>query len=426
MTKISVIGAGKLGCPVALAMESKGHQVVVYDPSPKVQEIIRSKILPYKEIGAQKLLTKSKIGCVSLEDALVFADIVFVAVQTPHQPMYEGITRVPEITADFDYSYLQNSIKEISAILDRRKMDKIIIIISTVLPTTIENKIMPLMSKHIKLCYNPFFIAMSTTIPNFLNPEFILFGVHDKYAAQKAEEFYKTITDAKLYKCTIREAECVKIFYNTLISSKIVFTNIIMESCDKIGANVDVVMNALKLADKRIVSTAYMNGGMCDQGFCHPRDLIALSHFAKEKNLTYNIFNDLAKARDHQMDWFATLIKEQLDEVEKSDCVLPVVILGKAYKPETNLVAGSGGILLQNILKEDGIYAKMYDPYIDLNEKELYKDITKHAHLYFIGTKHKEFEHFPFPKGSIIIDPFRYIPNTRDDIHVIRIGESQE
>ena len=44
-----------------------------------------------------------------------------------------------------------------------------------------------------KLCYNPFFIAMGTTMPDYLNPEFVLFGVWEGEAAEKAEKFYKTI-----------------------------------------------------------------------------------------------------------------------------------------------------------------------------------------------------------------------------------------
>jgi len=43
--------------------------------------------------------------------------------------------------------------------------------------------------------------------------------------------------------------------------------------------------------------------------------------------------------------------------------------------------------------------------------------------IYFIGTKHPEFVDFPFEKGSVVLDPWRYIPK-RDDIDVIHIGDS--
>ena len=58
---IGFIGLGKLGLPCALAVESRGHKVVGYDPSEQVKDIIDSKKLQYQEIWAQKHLDKSKI-----------------------------------------------------------------------------------------------------------------------------------------------------------------------------------------------------------------------------------------------------------------------------------------------------------------------------------------------------------------------------
>src|SRR5579863_8941695 len=63
------------------------------------------------------------------------------------------------------------------------KKDTRVIIISTVLPGTIDREIRPLLNEHIKLCYNPFFIAMGTTIWDFTHPEFVLFGVDDPETA---------------------------------------------------------------------------------------------------------------------------------------------------------------------------------------------------------------------------------------------------
>lgn len=52
-----------------------------------------------------------------------------------------------------------------------------VIIISTVLPGTLDREILPQLCSNVKLCYNPFFIAMGTTMRDFYHPEFILFGV---------------------------------------------------------------------------------------------------------------------------------------------------------------------------------------------------------------------------------------------------------
>ena len=101
------------------------------------------------------------------------SDIIFVPVQTPHDQLYEGITRIPETRVDFNYDALVSALTDISKVVEESGEDKIVVIISTVLPGTIEKYIKPILSDRIKLCYNPFFIAMGTTINDFLNPEFV-------------------------------------------------------------------------------------------------------------------------------------------------------------------------------------------------------------------------------------------------------------
>lgn len=93
---IGFVGLGKLGLPVALAVESKGHKVFGYDISNKVKSIIEAKKIPYKEIWAQKYLEKSKIKFSSLSEVVKNSEIIFVPIQTPHDPLYEGVTRIPK------------------------------------------------------------------------------------------------------------------------------------------------------------------------------------------------------------------------------------------------------------------------------------------------------------------------------------------
>jgi UDPglucose 6-dehydrogenase len=78
-------------------------------------------------------------------------------IQTPHEEKYEGITRIPEERADFNYQYLINGIKELNDEIEKQEKDKVVIIISTVLPGTITKYIKPILGTHLKLCYNPFF-----------------------------------------------------------------------------------------------------------------------------------------------------------------------------------------------------------------------------------------------------------------------------
>jgi len=144
---IGMIGLGKLGLPCALEIERCGHNVFGYDPSPQIQEILDSRILPYKERLADEYLKTHSVNFVSVENVIHKSDIIFVAVQTPHHPKYEGITRIPRERADFDYHYLINCLKEISAIVDAAEEDKIIVIISTVLTIKLVQDVVNFLSR---------------------------------------------------------------------------------------------------------------------------------------------------------------------------------------------------------------------------------------------------------------------------------------
>ena len=407
---VGFMGMGKLGLPVALAIEKKGHKVIGYDPSPQVQETIRTKELPYKEAQAKEWLKKSNIQHKSVQQVVEHSDIIFVPIQTPHGDKFEGSTRIPDEREDFDYSYLIDGLTELDNELFQQKKEMTVVVISTVLPGTIRKHIKPLLSEYTKLCYNPFFIAMGTTIEDFLRPEIILFGVDDEEAARKAKKFYRTINHAPFYETTIENAELIKVTYNTFIGTKIAFVNSVMEMCHHLpNTNVDEVMNALKMCNKRIISDKYLSGGMGDGGGCHPRDNIALSWLSDKLDMSFNWFDNIMKQREVQTDWLADII-----EYNKKG---KVVILGKSFKPETNIETGSPAHLLANILRERNVSFEHYDPYVDGDFEIGYEACT-----FFIATKHEDFNDIDYPKGSVIIDPWRYIGD-KQGVEVIRIGE---
>ena len=288
------------------------------------------------------------------------------------------------------------------------------------LPGTIRKHIKPILGKHLKLCYNPFFIAMGTTIDDFLNSEIILFGVDDKEAAEIAKKFYRSISIAPFHETTIENAELIKVVYNTFISTKISMINTVMETCHNLpNTNVDDVTKALSLCTNRIISTKYLSGGMGDGGGCHPRDNIALSYLAQKLNLSYNWYDNIMKQREKQTEWLADLIISEKFEMD-------INILGKCFKPETNLTLGSPSLLLYNILIEKGERVKIWDPYVDsLDMKSIVQqnEWETRPQLFFIGTKHEAFKHFYFYPNSVVIDPFRYLKLGKD-VKYIPIGDN--
>jgi UDPglucose 6-dehydrogenase len=354
--KVGFVGLGKLGLPVALAIEAAGHEVCGWDVSQTVQDTLRTQRLRYVEEGAQELLDETKITLMEPDMLAEWADLIFVAVQTPHQPEFEGITRLPDERADFNYEAL----KEAVASVDNAKL---VVVISTVLPGTVQRELFDDMWVWIekdRLLYNPFFIAMGTTIPDFREPEFVLIGTDGVWPGP-LEDLYESIHSPSVMRfvTTIRTAELTKVAYNTFIGLKIAFANTMMELCEKTGADVDDLVDALCLGTKRILSPAYMRGGMGDGGGCHPRDNIALSWLAREHSLSYDLFEALMLCREQQTAWLATHVHEEWLKGRE------VEILGKAYKPGTALTVGSPALLLANILDSWDIEYRHTDPYAD-------------------------------------------------------------
>jgi UDPglucose 6-dehydrogenase len=419
--KIGVIGLGKLGLPVAVAIDNKGHDVLGYDINPIFNSTKHPKDLLFSketdETGKntlQPMLEKSTLKIAdNMLDVILHSDIIFVAIQTPHKKEFEGHMPMPDERCDFDYTWLINCMETLSKTLNELKITKIVTIISTVLPGTLRKYILPNLSPYIQLCYNPFFIAMGTVVYDFYNPEFILLGRVNEDAEMKVKEFYKTITDSIIYSTSLENAELIKVSYNTFITTKLVLANNIMEMCHHLpNTNVDEVTNALKLGYRRLVSPAYLTGGMGDGGGCHPRDNIAMSWLNRELGIEYNYFDFIMKKREKQTDFFVGIIENKMKETG-----LPVCILGKSFKPETNMVEGSPAILVKNLLNARGIECEQYDPHIDIGIPEI--ELTKK--IYFIGCRHSIFKEYNFPEGSCVIDPNRYIP-LKDGVDVVHIG----
>ena len=131
---IGFLGLGKLGLPCALVADSKGHNVFGYDINPEVETILTTKKLPYREEGSPELLETHNINWVDISNLVSNSDMIFVPIQTPHDPRYEGTTRLPEERVDFNYDWLKEGIKTLSQEIQSQGKDKTVVIISTVLP----------------------------------------------------------------------------------------------------------------------------------------------------------------------------------------------------------------------------------------------------------------------------------------------------
>ena len=411
---IGFIGLGKLGLPVAATLSFLGCRVLGYDVNPEVAGYLRNKEVPFTEESLDSVLSRSNIQLLTSIEAVVReSDIIFCAVQTPHRPEFAGDTVLELERADFDYKYLISAVRSVSLC----DLDKILVVISTCLPGTYREVISPILNgSRVRYVYNPFFIAMGTVIKDFVNPEFVLLGhENDMGAVEEIKSFYlRFLGDrCKFLVTDITTAEGVKVFYNTYITAKTVLANTFGEFAHKLGMNVDHITEALSMATDRIISPKYLKSGVGDGGCCHPRDNIALSYCARKIGLSNNLFDDLMMAREDHMQWLAKIFVGKAQEMK-----LPAVVLGKSFKPESNITTGSAAMLFADILKS---YYRGTS--FDFKHYEFEPFVPEKA-IYFIATQHQVYRTFPFLEGSVVIDPFRYIPHIAG-VEVIGIGSGK-
>jgi UDPglucose 6-dehydrogenase len=226
------------------------------------------------------------------------------------------------------------------------------------------------------------------------------------------------------------ECEAIKIFYNTFISAKVGLANMIQDFAMRIGnINVDVVTNALARSTMRIMGPKYMTAGMGDAGACHPRDNIALRWLAQEYELGYDMFDTIMRAREVQAENLARFL---VMEAQKHN--LPIVIHGKAYKPDVPYCIGSYSTLIGYYVKQAGHRVQYVDPLAD-DATDVVADFdrpavvllahNRHVTYGYTGQDQNEVFYYDIQPGSVIVDPWRSLPLDTRHMTVIHYGNTR-
>ena len=405
---IGFVGIGKLGLACAQVMAEAGHNVTGYDIYPRQSETVK--------------IAKT------LQETIEGKDIIFIAVQTPHDPIYDGSQPITHLeNKDFDYTIANDVLKAVNRYA---KAEQMVVLISTVLPGTTRRQLRANIT-NARFVYNPYLIAMGSVEWDMVNPEMVIIGTEDGNETGDAKElidFYKSFmqNDPRYVVGTWDEAECIKIFYNTFISAKVGLVNMIQDVAIKNGnINVDVVTNALAASNMRIMGPKYMIAGMGDAGPCHPRDNIALRWLASELDLGYDLFDAIMHAREKQ----AKLMAECLvKEAKKTD--LPIYIHGKAYKPNVNYTDGSYSLLVGWYCKEMGFEPTYIDPLTEFHVPEKVKGVVLLAHNQKItygysGVTEEQPLYCKIEPGSVVVDPWRKYKASQKNIKVIHYGNTR-
>ena len=401
---VGFIGIGKLGMACAETM-GRAHDVTGYDIYPKTSDRI-------------KIAT-------TLADAVVGKDLIFVAVQTPHDPIYGGDQPITHLkNKDFDYTIVNQTLADIN---QYATPEQLVVLISTVLPGTTRRELKNNIT-NARFIYNPYLIAMGSVEWDMVNPEMVMIGTEDGSETGDARlliDFYKTIMEnnPRYVVGTWDEVECIKVFYNTFISAKIGLVNMIQDVAIKQGnINVDVVTDALAKSTMRIMGPKYMTAGMGDAGPCHPRDNIALRYLAENLDLGYDIFDTIMKAREKQAKNMARYIYDHREG-------LPVYIHGKAYKPNVEYLEGSYSLLVGYYLKQCGIDPVYIDPLTESSVPASVRGCVLLAHNQqvtygYAGVDQVQKLYCEIEDGSIVIDPWRTFTSSKN-IKIIHYGNTR-
>jgi len=411
MLKIGFIGLGKLGLDCAEVF-AEHYEVRGFDIYPRTSDLV-------KVCDLEELVTES--------------EWIFIAVPTPHADGYDGATPSSQLCPkDFGHDAVIDAIKQVNKYATNSKK---VVLISTVLPGTTRHYFVPKLDGQHQFLYNPYLIAMGTVKWDMVNPEMIMIGTEDGRADTLAGELvalYQPMmqNNPRIVLGTWDECEAIKIFYNTFISAKIGLANMIQDFAMKIGnINVDVVTDALAQSTMRIMGPKYMTAGMGDAGACHPRDNIALRWLAQEYEVGYDMFDTIMSAREVQAKNLADYLVVQAQKHN-----LPIIIHGKAYKPDVPYCIGSYSTLIGYYVNKAGHKVYYVDPLADDN-----KDVipgtdnpavvllahNKEVTYGYTGEDRQNVYYYNIKAGSVIVDPWRKTQPIKG-ITVIHYGNSRD
>ncbi len=355
---ISVIGLGKLGAPLAACLSSQGFTVTGADLDQTKVDAINASRAPVFEPGLDNLIERCKgrlRATTDIAEAVTRSGATFIVVPTPSTS-----------SGSFSLKYVLSACETIGTALRNKDGYHLVVLTSTVMPGSTAETVLPTLEKSsakdcgadFGLCYSPEFIALGSVIRDFLYPDFLLIGESDRLAGDTLEKIYQRAceTGPPVARMNFVNAELAKLAVNTFVTTKISFANMLARLCERLpGADVDEVTSALGL-DARI-GRKYLKGAISYGGPCFPRDNLALTALAENLGTPVDLASTTDRFNRRQITWLADVIAERLPTGGK------VGVLGLTYKPGSDVVEESTGLLLLEELLARGTQATGFDPY---------------------------------------------------------------
>ena len=377
---ICCIGAGYVGGPTMTMMASKCPDLIfhVVDINKKRIESWNNKDLsklPIFEPGLEELIAKTRnknlFFSTNIKEAIESSEIIFISVNTPTKNKGLGAGKLS------DLKYVEACAREVA----RYSKGYTIVVEKSTLPVRTAEVIKNILnssesnSKREEISFdvlsNPEFLAEGTAIKDLDSPDRVLIGGDNKKAMIALSDIYKAwVPEEKILFTNIWSSELAKLTSNAFLAQRISSINSISAICEVTGADVREVSRAIG-KDTRIGSK-FLDSGPGFGGSCFKKDILNLVYLAE-----YFDLHDVAKFWEtvvdmntwHQERIAKIVVKKLFGTVANKK----IVILGFAFKANTNDTRESAAIKICNDLINEGAYLIIHDPKV--NAKQIEKDL---------------------------------------------------
>ena len=364
---ICCIGAGYVGGPTmaVIALKCPHINVTVVDANPEKIKSWNGPLenLPVYEPGLSEVVKEARGRNLFFSDDIAGniekSEMIFMAVNTPTKTEGEGAGMAA------DLRYVEACARDIAKY---SKSDKIVIEKST-LPVRTAEKIKEILEEnsegiHFEILSNPEFLAEGTAIQDLFKSDRVLIGGDESQSGQNAVQalvdiYSNWIPVEKILTTNVWSSELAKLASNAMLAQRISSINSLSAICEKTGANIDQLSKAIGL-DHRI-GPNFLKASVGFGGSCFQKDILNLVYLCKYYGLdeVAEYWHQVVKINDYQKERFAQIIIDHFggDLVGKK-----IVVLGWAFKPNTNDSRNSPSIDVAIKLLNTGALLKIYDP----------------------------------------------------------------
>ncbi len=358
---ISFIGHGYVGLVTAAVFADLGNTVWVVGRNKEKIEKLKKGIATFYEPGLSEIVKRNVdagrlIFTLDYKSAVTPSEIIFICVGTPPKP-----------TGDADLTEVYNAATEIGKNLVGYK---VVSVKSTVPPGTnkkvgeILEKVKPAGSSFaIASC--PEFLRQGQAVGDTMHPHRVVIGTTSDRAQKLLIDLHKTI-DTKLVLCNVETAELIKYAANSMLSVKISFANAMALLSEKVGADVEKVLEGVGL-DSRI-GRNFLYPGVGYGGSCFPKDVKALIAIARDYDYDFKLLKATDEINDEARIHFIKKINKHFNGSVKGK---KIAVLGLSFKPDTDDMRFAPSITVITALMKDGAQVTAYDPVAMENAKKV-------------------------------------------------------